>query len=142
MKRITIILATLLATAAAHASERCAAHVHLAAYHAEAGYNNETPGLGVLCDFSEDVRVGAGAYHNSLERASVYAGATWQPLRVGLVKLGAFGGIVTGYRTSAMPFAAAVASIPAGPVELHIIAIPPVQNVTVLTLAASVSFKF
>lgn len=120
----------------------CLPHFHVAAYHADAGYNNDTPGAGVLCALSPDVRLAAGTYFNSIRKQSAYAGAAWQPWGVGPLRVGAYAGVVTGYRAGAMPFAAAVASIPAGRAELHLIGIPAVPDVTPATAELSVSFNF
>jgi hypothetical protein len=120
----------------------CAIQLHIAAYHAEPGYNGNTPGVGLLCPVSDDWRLAAGTYNNSLRKQSVYAGAAWQPVRLGPVKTGVFAGMVSGYQDDAVPFAALALSVPIGPVEAHLMVIPKVQNVSPATMALSVSFGF
>jgi hypothetical protein len=120
----------------------CLPHIHIAAYHAEAGYNNNTPGLGVLCDAGGDWRLAAGTYFNSVRKQSYYAGAAWQPVKIGAVKLGAYGGLATGYKPHAVPFAAGVVSVPLGRAEFHLIAIPKVTGITPATAALSVTWRF
>jgi hypothetical protein len=116
----------------------CQPHVHLAAYHAEAGYSNDTPGVGLLCRSNEDWRVAAGTYLNSLKKQSTYVGAAWQPWSVGPARVGLFGGAVTGYRDGVIPFGAGVVSLPLGRAELHLIAIPAVSGTTPATLELSI----
>ena len=120
----------------------CAIQLHIAAYHAEPGYNNDTPGAGFLCPVSDHWRLAAGTYYNSLREQSVYAGAAWQPVRLGPVKTGVFAGMVSGYKDEAVPFAALALSAPMGPVEAHLMVIPEVEDVSPATLAFSVSFRF
>lgn len=120
----------------------CAIQLHIAAYHAEPGYNDSTPGVGLLCPITDDWRLAAGTYYNSLRTQSVYAGAAWQPVRLGPVKTGVFAGVVTGYRDTAIPFAGLALSAPMGPLEAHLLVIPEVQDVSPATMAFSVSFRF
>lgn len=120
----------------------CALQLHIAAYHAEPGYNGNTPGAGLLCPVSDHWRLAAGTYLNSLSEQSVYAGAAWQPVRLGPVKAGVFAGLASGYKDEAVPFAALALSVPMGPLEAHLMVIPEVKDVTPATLAFPVSFGF
>ena len=120
----------------------CAPHIHIAAYHADESFNRATVGLGMLCPIKTDVRASVGTYYNSIRDVSVYAAIVYQPLHVGSARVGAFGGFVTGYKPYAMPFGAAVVSVPFGNAEWHVIVIPPVPHVTPTTAELSVSFKF
>jgi hypothetical protein len=121
----------------------CAIQLHVAAYHAEPGYNNDTPGIGALCPINGDWSLAAGTYFNSVRKQSAYAGAAWQPLKLGPVKAGLYGGLVTGYSEGAMPFAAAVLSFNLWRgVDAHLIAVPKVEGLTPATAALSFSKKF
>lgn len=121
----------------------CAAQLHAGSYHAEPGYNNDTPGIGALCPIDGDWSLAAGTYFNSVRKQSVYAGAVWQPIKLGPVKAGLYGGLVTGYRKGAMPFGAVAfsANLWRG-VDAHLIAVPKVEGLTPATAALSFSMKF
>lgn len=118
----------------------CLPIIHVSAYHAKAGYNGNTPGIGALCGVSEDTRIGIGTYYNSINRQSNYAMIAYQPLKIGNASVGAFIGGVTGYQTHTIPFAAIAISFPIGPLELHT-AIIPETYINPTTLSVSFSFK-
>ncbi len=120
----------------------CSPQFHVAAYHAKAGYNSETPGLGVLCNTSADTRIAAGAYQNSIGRQSIYATAVWQPVSFRAIRFGAMAGLVTGYKSVEIPFAAFVISAPFGPIEAHAAVIPEAPGVGPATAELSFSFRF
>lgn len=120
----------------------CAPQIHIAAYHAQAGYNSDTPGIGLLCPIATDTRAAVGTYRNSLGGQSAYAAAVWQPLRLGPLRVGAMAGMATGYRREFTPMAALAISVPVRTLELHLLAVPAVSNASPATAAMSVSFKF
>lgn len=121
----------------------CAIQLHVGSYHAEPGYNNDTPGIGALCPVDGDWSLAAGAYFNSVRKQSFYAGAAWQPVRLGPVKAGLYGGGVTGYRDEVSPFLAFALSAPIGPAfGVHLIAVPEVEGITPAFAALSFSVKF
>ena len=74
----------------------CLPQIHVAAIHAQAGYNGDTPGLGVICR-NDDTLLGAGFYRNSIAKHSNYATVGYQPFTAAGVRLGAFAGVVNGY---------------------------------------------
>lgn len=134
----------------------CMPHVHVGALHAEGGYENTTPGLGVLCR-EGDALAGAGVYRNSVADTSLYAIVGWQPLTVAGVRLGGFLGVVNGYpyRGGAFfPFGGAVASVPVPrnvvrlvndgfkDGEIHLNYMPKVRDVSPHTLAISATARF
>lgn len=141
MKRIIMIAITAIAPITQAAT--CGLHVHAAALHSEPGFESMTPGLGVVCDTRiEDVRVAAGAFRNSIRKNSVYAGAAWQPLRLGPAHVGVFGGAITGYNRGVMPMAAGIVSMYLTPrTQFHMIIIPTVKGLTPATLALSVKYR-
>ena len=71
--------------------------IHVAAIHADPGYRVFTPGIGVLCR-EESLSGGMGFYANSNGGKSAYGMAAWQPIKVMGARLGAFAGMVNGYR--------------------------------------------
>jgi hypothetical protein len=121
----------------------CEIQLHVAAYHAEAGYNNDTPGIGALCPINGDWSLAVGTYFNSLRKQSVYAGGAWQPVRLGPMKAGLYGGGVTGYRDVVVPFLALSLSVPIGSAfGVHLVAGPKVYGITPTFAALSFSVKF
>jgi hypothetical protein len=120
----------------------CAPQIHIAAIHAQAGYNNDTPGIGLLCPIANNTRLAIGTYRNSLSMQSNYAAIAWQPLRLGPMRVGAMAGVVSGYRRDFTPMAALAVSVPVRAIELHMVAVPAVSGASPATAALSVSFKF
>lgn len=136
----------------------CDLQLHVAAYHetsayyAEAPYyeadvkrfNNDTPGLGLLCATEKpDTSVAVGTYYNSLRKQSYYAAVAYQPYRLGSVKIGGLAGVVTGYREGLTPMLAAAVSVPiTKSISAHIMAVPSITSVSPATAALSFSFKF
>ena len=115
----------------------CLPQLHVAAIHAEAGFNSFTPGLGVLCR-KKDYLAGAGVYHNSIRKTSAYAIIGWQPWEVAGVKFGVVVGVATGYYQPIMPMAAGAISYRG----VNLLLIPRVQGVTPATLALSFDLHF
>ncbi len=121
----------------------CLPTLHIAAWHAEAGYNNETPGLGVECYLNKDFALTAGTYYNSIRKQSTYAGAVMQPYNYGNLKIGGIAGIVTGYELShVLPMAGAVASYVISDYKINLLMIPKVENVTPFVAELSITFNF
>jgi hypothetical protein len=111
--------------------------VSLGSLHADraAGYNGINPGLGIEIDRA-DWKLGAGVYHNSLRRTSIYASAGYTPLHVGPVHLGAFAGLATGYNfrwqgkhIDPAPMAGLLATWRGARYGINIIAVPPVPRI-------------
>jgi hypothetical protein len=143
MKRILIAAALIAVAPITQAA--CGLNVHVAAWHNEPGFESVTPGIGVVCDTKwTDVRAAGGVFRNSIGRTSVYVGGSWQPLHLGPVRAGVFGGVITGYpRAAVMPMAAGLVSVRVAPrVDAHITVLPTVKGTTPLTVAVSVEYKF
>jgi len=115
----------------------CLPQIHLAALHSESGFRSAVPGLGVLCRSPGDMLIGAGGYQNSLGRGSVYLAAGKEPWVFGGVKAGFIGGVVTGYRDSAVPMLAGFASYK----QVHLTLIPKVPGLTPWTLGLSFTIQ-
>ena len=118
----------------------CLPHIHVAALHApsEQQFRAFTPGLGVLCK-EADWRFGAGVYRNSVARTSKYAMLGWQPFHVGEGRIGAFVGVVDGYRANSggpIPMAGLALSWK----HFHIAAWPSFRQYTPATVAVSFTF--
>lgn len=116
----------------------CLPQVHTIAIHAPYIHPLRTfvPGLGVLCH-TGDYLAGAGAYSNSDGRLSTYAMGGWQPWQpINDLKVGLFGGAVTGYGRPVNPLGGAFISYK----HLHLTLVPPVRNMT--PLLGQFSFTF
>lgn len=120
----------------------CVPHLHLAAYHADPAFNSSSTGVGLLCPWDKDLRWGLGTYYNSIRRQSTYVGAVWQPWGLGPLRVGAFGGAVTGYREDVTPLLAGVASIQLGPSLWHLSYLPAVPGQSPDVLELSVSWTY
>ena len=121
----------------------CLPHFHVAAIHDSAGFRSATPGIGVLCTKEESSEMmGAGIFDNSIGRGSVYGMYGWRPVTVGPVKLGVFGGVITGYKKSADLFAGVSASLPFSWGEAHVLLLPNVPKVSPTTLGLSFTVRF
>ncbi|MEY4882327.1 MAG: hypothetical protein RIS34_181 [Pseudomonadota bacterium] len=121
----------------------CLPHFHVAAIHDSAGFRSATPGIGVLCARDETSELlGAGVFDNSLGRASLYGMYGWRPLNVGSVKLGVFGGVITGYIKSVNVFGGVSASMPFSWGEAHVLVLPNVPKVSPTTVGLSFTVRF
>jgi hypothetical protein len=123
----------------------CLPHIHVAAIHDSAGFQSATPGIGVFCTREKEdssAMMGAGVFENSLGRTSVYGMYGWRPLSVGPVKLGVFGGAITGYKKSVDIFGGASASLPFSWGEVHVLLLPNVPKISPTTLALSFTVRF
>lgn len=60
-------------------------------------WNERNDGIGLRYQINETLDAQIGVYNNSQFRTSKYAVATWLPVEVGVVRVGVFGGVVTGY---------------------------------------------
>ena len=118
----------------------CGPMLDLYALHSAPGYHSYVPGVGALCR-SEDVLGAVGRYRNSSGHPTSYAVVGYQPWRWGSWRVGAYTGVVTGYRPYPVPMAAALLSIPVGPGEIQVSMIPSVHNVTPALVAISYSWS-
>lgn len=79
----------------------------------------------------ENTRLTAGAYINSNDRNSVYAGTQWLPWSYGLVKLGLQAVIITGYKEAAItPVLLPLISAETQHVGVDIYAVPKLAKVS------------
>ena len=79
----------------------------------------------------ENTRLTAGAYINSNDRNSVYAGAQWLPWSYGPVKLGLQAVIITGYKEAAItPVLLPLISVETHHVGVDIYAVPKLAKVS------------
>jgi len=86
-------------------------------------HNHFTPGLGL-----EFGSYAIGFYSNSNCRWSAYAAKSWLPLQFSNVKVGAIGGVVTGYAQSILPAAGLAATFETERYGINLIYVPPFQN--------------
>ncbi len=93
---ITLILLFLFFPCQAHEVE-----IHVTSYHFdESGdddFNEVNIGAGYNYEIKPTIFAVAGAFNNSYEKLSIYAGAKWLPIEYKFIKLGVVGGVVTGY---------------------------------------------
>lgn len=118
----------------------CLPQIHVAAIHApsEVEHKTFTPGIGVLCRI-ETVSFGAGVYSNSVGKPSKYATGAWQPFKIGPVAVGAFAGVVDGYRANNGGFIP-MAGLAASWGHIHVIAWPKYKDYTPAVVAISFTF--
>lgn len=90
------------------------------------------------------VRAVGGFYDNSVNRTSVYAGATWLPVAFGpgLVKVGLIGGVITGYSHPVLPLVLPTMQIEHDRVGFNVYYAPKVKDgANVLGFQMKVKFK-
>lgn len=111
------------------------------------GFRETNPGLALQWKATwfdeltglENTRLTAGAYINSNNRNSVYAGAQWLPYSYGHVKLGMQAVIITGYKEAAItPVLLPLVSLETQHAGLDIYAVPKLAKVSA---AVFVTFK-
>ena len=111
--------------------------VNLGSYHPDRAYARENdltainPGLGVEYSLRDDLRLVGGGYRNSYRRASLYAGAAWQPVEILGARVGVLGGLVNGYpihEGRVGPFAGLVASAEIDRAGFNVIFMPKVRD--------------
>lgn len=138
MRSVSIFAAGFLSALALVAAVGIIAHLHAedwlvgsgVAIHISGGHhcNSFTAGIGIEHRISETWRAAAGLYDNSNCNVSAYTAGVWLPLRFDRIRLGALGGLVTGYRASIMPVGGLAASYEARRWGSNLIYIPPVGN--------------
>ena len=105
-------------------------------YGGDREYNERNIGIGVQRQVAESWSVTAGVYENSISRTSFYVGAAWTPISLGPVRLGAFGGLATGYDDAVVPFAGPLAELRLGRLMVQGVVIPPVGEKSPATVLA------
>jgi hypothetical protein len=116
------------------------------AYHScrTCGFRESNPGLALQWhapwfeEFTglENTRLTAGAYINSNNRNSLYAGAQWLPYKYGPVKLGLQAVLITGYlEASITPVLLPLVSIETQHVGFDIYAVPKITKVSAAVFA-------
>lgn len=84
----------------------------------------------------QDTRLAAGAYINSNNRNSVYAGAQWLPYSYGPAKLGLQAVIITGYKEAAItPVLLPLISVETQHAGLDVYAVPKLAKVSAALFA-------
>ena len=116
------------------------------AYHScrTCGFRESNPGLALQWqspwfeDLSglENTRLTAGAYINSNDRNSVYAGAQWLPYSYGPVKLGLQAVLITGYKEAVItPVLLPLVSVETQHVGVDLYAVPKMAKVSAALFA-------
>ena len=118
MKRVAIVLASLLAINSVKADELSAIG-HGFSYHLDNhNFNQENYGVGLRFE-RDDIGVQAGTYYNSVRKDSAYALVDWSPLQTELfgcfkAEAGLCAGATTGYLHPVIPVAGLQSSIKCG----------------------------
>ena len=122
----------------------CLPQLHIAAIHAEPGYNSVVPGIAVLCETElKDLIVSAGIYQNQIGKRSNYIVGGQYLGAINGVRYGYIAGFVDGYQIrdkAPIPMGALIASIPMQEGSIHLTIIPPVPHYTPMLVQFSVSF--
>ena len=107
------------------------------------GLRNSNPGFGVEVGINEDWSATAGVFTNSNNARSNYAGAYYQPWRMGSWKMGFVGGVFNGYPHAFnggwFPAVLPVATLEGDKMGINLAFVPPLQDR--LYGAISVQFK-
>lgn len=117
------------------------------AYHScrDCGFRERNPGLALQWQSPwfaeltglENTRLTAGAYINSNNKNSVYAGAQWLPYSYGPVKLGFQAVLISGYREAVItPVLLPIASLEIQHVGVDVYAVPKMAKVSAAVFAA------
>jgi hypothetical protein len=115
----------------------CLPQIHVAAIHAEAGYNTATPGIGMLCSDGTYI-LGAGAFRNSVSQKSSYAIGGHYFGAINGIQFGFVAGIINGYATAkVLPLGGLVASYK----QLHLLFAPPVSGQSPALVEFSITLK-
>ena len=117
-------------------------------------FDDFNPGLGFECSVTPQWAVSVGYFRNSLDRPSFYAGALYTPqfAHWGWFRLGAMGGIISGYnfgrfgvgangRTGLVAAPTAIAQF--GRFGLNVILVPPIPDDNLpFTLGFQAKYRF
>jgi hypothetical protein len=116
------------------------------AYHScrDCGFRERNPGLALQWQSPwfeeltglENSRLTAGAYINSNNKNSLYAGAQWLPYSYGPVKLGVQAVLITGYKEAVItPVLLPLVSVETQHVGLDVYAVPKLAKVSAAVFA-------
>lgn len=100
----------------------CAPQLHIAAYHTQAGYNDKTPGLGIVCRNLEGYLIAVGRFNNSVFKKTNYGIAGYQWRWSESIQAGIFAGVGTGYLNHPTPLVGGVITLWK---HVNLIVIPP-----------------
>jgi hypothetical protein len=110
-------------------------------------FNEFNPGIGVEVQWQPAHAVAAGYFLNSLDEDSFYAVYHYTPIPLGrFVRLGAFGGVVTGYPGyndgGLAPAGGLIGKIEGERFGANLILLPPLKDVTPTTLGLQIKYRF
>lgn len=128
----------------------------LGAYHIhpDRKFDDFDPGIGFECGFKPEWAASAGYFRNSVWRPSFYGGVVYTPekLHWGWIRLGALGGIISGYNFGSVGFGSKDRTgfilVPSaittfGPFAANFILVPPIPADHVpLTVGLQVKYRF
>lgn len=113
-----------------------------ASRHDAAGYNERNHGFGIRADRGTLAGWSAGYYRNSIGRDSYYVAREWQWHVAGPVHVGAMAGGLTGYRYAVTPFVAPELVLRFDRLEVAVLYLPRIANVTPQLWAAQLRWRF
>ena len=103
-------------------------------------WNENNWGLGLRRDVGDTTAVQLGAYHNSNFDTSAYFIGEWTPLELGVLRAGAFGGVVSGYK---VPLAAGlVGRAQLGPYSASVRLVPKAYKSSSAVLSLELGYRF
>lgn len=143
----TLVLAAILALVAAPANAQTETWLSasVASYHFEEAkehYNQSNPGLGIEWG-TENARVVAGFYRNSIERQSrALGGALLTDSFLGGFRVGLAAGGVTGYEKSVTAFVLPILAFERGQFGANLALIPPVKEKVGGAIGLQIKLKF
>ena len=122
----------------------CALLLHLGAYHVGPDVStlrHYTPGVGLVCPVGE-LEAAAGVYRNSWGDASAYVAIGQEPVHLGVLQIGAFAGVVSGYGDRVRAMAGLQSSMPFldGRLRLQLVPKPSRSTDMALGLAYQINF--
>ena len=110
-------------------------------------FNEFNPGVGVEVQWRPVHAVSAGYFRNSVDEDSLYLLYHFTPIALGRhVRVGALGGLVTGYPGyrdgGVAPAGGLVAKLERGRFGANLILLPPLEDVTPATLGLQLKYRF
>jgi len=130
MKKIAVVLTSMLAIGAANAAELSVIGHGFSKHLDNHNFNERDYGAGLRLE-NNDFAVQVGAYRNSVYKDSIYTGVDWSPIHYDLgscfkLDAGLYAGGATGYKYPVLPMAGVQAAVKCNDVFVRVRAMPDV----------------
>ena len=130
MKKIAVLLMSLLAFSSAKADDLSVIAHGISKHLENHNYNERNYGGGLRYENSE-YGIQVGKYENSFRRETIYAGADWSPIHFNVHKCfnfqsGVYAGVATGYKYNVTPMAGVQAAVRCKDVFLRLRVMPDI----------------